>query len=317
MFTKITNQLYYGLNGDNEKSILKIIKDAKVLLVLDYLYTNRTINNVSLYTLDDMAYYYGYVPRSGCNKKTNDLYINQQFQNILLELDKLGIIKLIVNDKNNKKYKLINRCEILIDLGSKYFTLEEQVKNKILQYKPNGKKVDNTKLLLFYCYILSKIYIRADNYKDINMGGKTEVCYPSYKIIKSNINISENSVNKYNKILIDLDLIRIANAGRFYYRDDKEKQIHESANTYTLYRKDEKHNTHLKRAIQSYKLDSSRIFIDKERCDKKARQDNGFIGNIDKLEKLGKAKPEFIEKRDRLVQEREEKKRKKKIVDSS
>jgi len=307
MYIKLSRLLFYGLDNQEDKSILKLVKKKyKIIHVMCYLYINRNLQGISLFSVNDIITYCGVVPKHGKGKSI------EQFKNILLQLHNTNIIK--IESLPIDRADTLNKCKILIDLSSNYFELEENHLDMINKYVPlnentetKEEKVDNTKLLLFYCYILARMYIRPKNDKDrVRTGGKTEVCYPSYDTINLDTGLSSSTINKYNQILIELDLIRIANAGQYYYKSDKKKKkdFYDSPNTYTLYNDQWKDN--LEQAIQIYKQNSNLIFTEKRNREKSMNQLNGSINKLGSLIKKGIATQEHIDEHNRLVKKKEE-----------
>jgi hypothetical protein len=130
-------------------------------------------------------------------------------------------------------------------------------------------------------------------------GGNAEVCYPSYETICRDLNITDNAINKYNEILIKLDMLRYMNAGLWYFRNDVYKVVRESNNTYILYQ--EGWETELKDAIKFFKEQhkDERVFMKK--ADSNMKSINGYIGRINVLEQKGTATKEQLKKRDDLI----------------
>jgi len=117
-------------------------------------------------------------------------------------------------------------------------------------------------------------------------------------------------VKKYIDILIELNLIRVGNAGVYYYKNDKHKKPWESRNTYVLYDVDGRWEDELAESIKIYKgMYKDRTFIKNYKNNDKS--ENGYISRINQLEKQSKATPYQLKKRDRLL----EKKQKQKLDD--
>lgn len=249
------------------------------------------MKNISVFSVDDIAIEYGFIPRTGKNG------ISDQIKSIILELHNLKIIEL---ENVNLKPQKLSKCTFLINLNSKFFCLEESHKIKILEYH-SVEKIDNIKLLLFYCCLLSRMYKRSKNESGFEVsGGKPEVCYPTYEQISKDTHLSETVIKKYIDILVDLNLIRYDNAGRYYMSKDKHRRTLESANTYALYDEYGSWKNNLKEAIKIYKnLYPDRVFVDDYKNNNKS--ENGFIARIGQLEKEGKATSEQIEKKNELL----------------
>ena len=292
-FSKLPNKLFFGKDKD-DKSLLKIIKDDKILLVLDYLYTNTNRKEESLFVLEDLIIECGY--KLNRNKgKTND-----QFKDILIKLQEN---KIICSDVNMDKIQLkqLVKCILNFDLSQQFVSLYNSEKITILN--KDTQKIDNLKLLIYYCYLKARMYKRADGqdlYKDTEMA---EVCYPSFNTIYKDLGIANDTVHKYNNILVELNLIRCKNAGKWYYRADETKSKREAPMFYTLYKTGWEEE--LKAGISHYKKVNSdaKVFTQSPYKDNN-RNANGFIGRIEYLEKLGKATQEQIEKKNKLLEQK-------------
>lgn len=320
IYTKISKQLFFGLEieTDNKyKSILSATDyNSKTLLILDYIYYNRILKGLTPFSLEDMIIKSGFIPKSGFdeNKKPK---ITEQFKLILKTLQELKVIDFKTDDEDklkaidNIKPTKYYECELLLDMDKNYFMLAEEDKNKILHYE--NKKVDSSKLLLFYCYILSRMYHRPADCKDIQIcHGKSETCYFTYKRACGELHLSETSLTTYINTLVDLDLIRYRNAGDWCFKDDVTKRTQTSCNTYVLYDTEGYWKNELKDAIKAFKAKHpERIFTDIDKEKEKLKSENGFIHKVSALEKKGKAKQKDINKKNRLIKEHEEKNQRK------
>lgn len=298
-FSKLPNQLFFVYDNDViDKSILEQCNyDYKVLLVLDYLYTNTNRKDITMFTLEDMVISCGFKVDNHKGK------INDKFKNILINLQESKII--ITNiDLSKIKAKEFIKCKIDIfkkddnDKDINFIQLFDYEKDKILNY--NKEKIDNLKMLYYYCYIKARMFKRAKD-DDINVnGGNPEVCFPSYKIINFDLKLTDEVISKYNNILVELNLIRVGNAGLFYYLTDKNKVKRESPNIYTLWTKQQEvWKNNLKEGIKFYKkqFKDERFFLNTRQYKNNNREINGFISRIEYLEKEGKATEEQIQKK--------------------
>ena len=293
MYSKISNYLFYGFNNNKDDSIYNHIDNDKVLLILDYLYINKNIQDISLFGLEDMITFCGYYIHAGKGKSID------QFKKILIKLNELQIIKL--SDLNIKP-KQFYKCNFIIDLSDKFFILFVDEKDKILSFKSDDEdNVDPHKLLLYYCYLKSRMYNRPND-SDLNRdGGKAECCFPSYDTIQNNIGLNQGIIKKYNDILISLNLIRVGNAGLYYYSADTKKKPYESPNTYVLFKDGWEHE--LNEAIKQFKkLSEDKVFINTRDYKNNDKHDNGFIARIQHLQKEGKAKQSDIDRMNELIE---------------
>lgn len=297
-FSKLPNQLFYTYDNDIiDKSILEQCNyDYKVLLVLDYLYTNTNRKDITMFTLEDMVISCGFKVDNHKGK------INDKFKDILVKLQESKII-VTDTDLSKIKSKELIKCKIDIfekddnDNDIKFIQLFDSEKDKILNY--DKEKIDNLKMLYYYCYLKSRMFKRQKGDDLVIYGGKAEVCYPSYKKINEDIGLTDTIIKKYNDILVELNLIRIENAGLFYYLTDKNKVVRESPNIYTLYTENkEVWQNNLKEGIKFYKkqFKDERFFLNTRQY-KNNRAINGYIARIEYLEKEGKATEEQIQKK--------------------
>lgn len=296
-FTMLPNNLFYGAKED--KSLFEECKDYKLLLVMDYLHINTNRLGISIFTLEDMITYY--------NLKTNSHKgkMNDQFRNILEFLQFKGIISSNFNAKEIKPNELI-RCDYTgiekNDKGDyiKFTKVSYQAMDYILSYKDT--QIDNYKMLFYYSYICCRMRKRDKNSnKDINCnGGVAEVAFPSYTTITEDIAIKDDTIKQYNDIFTELNLIKIANCGLYYYREDKNKIVRETPNFYALVNGHE--DSELEYAIKLYKdKHTDRVFTNKREYKNNNKQANGYIARVGQLEKDGKATEKQLAKRDSLL----------------
>jgi hypothetical protein len=303
-YSVISNNLFYV---EDNQGLIKSFNNDKLLLVCDYLYTNTNRQGISIFTILDIINTYNLIPKSGKDKT------NEQFKNIIIEMVKRKYIIILSKDIdiNNIKLNDLIKCKfnLLEKKDNKYikfiqlFDIEKQ---KILNYKYKNNKVDSVKLLVYYCYLKSRMYKRTDDNKINVYGGKSETCYPTYQRIIQDINITENVIKKYNDILIGLNLIRIGNAGLYYLKGDSNKKLHESNNVYTLLidNNEETANNNLKESIKLYKLEykENRIFINSRKYKNNNRKINGYKGRIKYLINNNKATTEQIQQYNKILE---------------
>lgn len=295
-FSKLNNNLFYNIEG--EFNLLHEVNfNYKVLLVLDYLYTNTNRKGITIFSLDDIVVQNGFKPDAHKGKTNN------KFKDILVTLQELKIIETDIDLKKIGSKELI-RCNINLFATDKegndirFIQLFDTEKNKILAY--DIEKIDNLKLLYYYCYLKARMYKRANNNDLVAFGGRAEICYPSYKKIAEDIGLTDEVIKKYNDALVKLNLIRIGNAGLWYYKNDSNKVVRESNNIYTLYTKEEDiWKLNIKEGIKLYKkqYEGERIFKGSRIYKDNDKKVNGYISRIEYLESIGKASSEQIEKK--------------------
>ena len=227
IFCKLPNELFYfsekNQDSDPKKRKFSILENTKSdkgkfnykpLFILDFIYMNKNMRNITNFYLKDMIIDCGYK----YNTRTGESV--DQFKQILSKLQELKLISSDINFMNVKVNERIS-CTLTIDLDNQFFMLYDCDKEKILNQTID--KTDNMNLLVYFCYLTCKMYKRPKGDEVEKSGGRTEVCWPPYKTINKELGFVDDSINKYNKILIALDLIRVGNAGLWYYKDDINK----------------------------------------------------------------------------------------------
>lgn len=277
--------------------------DYKTLLVLEYLYTNLNRKNVIKFTLENMISECGYKVDSHKGKSVD------KFKSILSILHDN---KMISYERSISEYKYNDLiiCTLTMDLTDKFTMLKYEEKDIILNQKV--QETDNTKLLFYYCYLKCRMYKRAKSDGDVARdSGRAEACYPSFKKINEDTGITDDTINKYNKILVKLDLIRVGNVGHWYYKDDKMKNVKEGVNIYTLFSGDEEYAKYqIKETIKLYKLllnNSNKVFTESRKYKNNIRKNNGYIGRVKYLQEHGKATQKQIDKMNSLIEFNSEK----------
>lgn len=274
------------------KSIYKNINDDRLILVFDYLYTNTNREGITIFSINDIVTTYGFKIDNHKGR------INSKIKEIIFKLSLLDYIIIdfdIFNINNNELLK----CKIndnVIKYDSNFTMLLRNELNIILSCNDLDKLI----LLKLFCYLKIRMYKRIEN-KDIQLiGGKAEVCYPSYEVICEEIGISEAITNKYINKLKELKLIVFDNAGVYYHPNNKENK-RESANTYALYKENGSHEIELKESIKFYKKqmkEKGYIFISKDKRQYKNnnRKLNGELGALTKLKNKGTATKEQLKR---------------------
>ena len=303
IFSKLPNELFYS--SEPNKSILENTKindkyNFKTLFILDYLYMNTNRRNIISFYLKDMIIDCGYK----YNTRKNESY--DQFKYILCKLQECKIISSNINLLDIKTSDKIT-CTLDINLNNQFSILYDRDKNKILN-QTFDKTIDNKSLLVYFCYLNCKMYKRCNGDNIQVSGGRSEVCFPSFKLINKELGFVDDTIDKYNNILITLDLIRIANAGLWYYQDDPNKSLKESCNIYALYSNDEMTKLNLDEGVKYYKkldINSNKVFKGTQKYKNNNRILNGELGSIVKKEKYGKAtKDDLVRKNEILASTR-------------
>lgn len=302
-FVKLPNKLFYSTKEEEKTIIQHCDYDFKVLEILSYLYIKTDRKGIANFTLENLITANGYKPERK-KGKTND-----QFKVILEKLKELGIIVSELDFLTIKPTQFIECTLNLFETDGigkekrdiKFVCVDDIEKEKIYN---TSEKVDKLKLFTYYCYLKCRMFKRK-NIHDIQVqGGKAEICYPSYATITQDLCITDTIIKKYNDILVDLELIKIDNAGLYYHKNDKTKKNYESCNIYTLVKGDWT-DYNLKEGIKEYKLKfgDKRVFINTRDYKNNDKQRNGYIARIGQLEKEGKATLEQLAKRDEYLED--------------
>lgn len=297
-YVQLPNKLFYTTE-EKDKSIIKIIKNDNTLLTLGYLYINTNRKDITVFTIEDLILSCGYKEVDRHKGKNLD-----QFKYILNQLKELKIITYDFDFNNIKPTQLI-KCKLnLIKEHEGFIQLYDWEKEKILTSKI--KEIDNKKLLMYYCYLKSRIYKRAKSDGDlIAMGGRAEITWVGYRTITDDLDIEDRTIKKYNDALVKLNLIRIGNAGLWHYKNDSNKVVRESNNIYTLYTKEEDiWKLNIKEGIKFYKQqekENGKVFINNQEYKNNNRKLNGELGSIIKKENNGTATEKDLNRKDEII----------------
>ena len=303
LYNQISNSIFWGLNGDADKSIFKITKDYKTLLVLDFIAENQTYQEQCMFTIEYFLEQYE------LSKNANSSNF-KDIKKILTTLEELKLIRCVNGEDLTKvtlkKFIVLDiRNLIEVKNGGKinYFQLYRNDKEDILAY--DKEKIDNVKLLNFYCYLRSRIHWHVGKNSTANMeGGRAQVCFPSYETIKRDLKIEDRTITKYIGILDkDLNLIKIANPGLYYNKNDKNKITRESPNIYTM-TDIIAWDAELTQGIKQYKYKykDERVFTNSRKYKNNNKKANGYVARIKHLEQQGKATEKQIQKKNSLLE---------------
>lgn len=302
IYNQITNSIFYGLGGDDKKSVFKITKDYKTLQILDWIAENQTYQDECMFTLEYLTQQIGYSIKDSKSKIIKDI------RKILATLEELKLIKCTNGEDLGKvafkKFIVLDVRKIIEKKGVEkvnYFQLYQNDKEDILNY--SKEKIDNVKLLNYYCYLRSRMYWHTGKMEtEMFTGGRAQVCFPSYETITRDTLIDNRTITKYNKILEkDLNLIAIGNPGKYYMAKDKNKITYESPNIYTM-QEILSYDHELKEGIKQYwfHYKDERVKAGKHIKNNKMKKANGYVTRIGYLEKQGKATEKQIEKKNSL-----------------
>ena len=219
IFSKIPNKVILG--EEQEKSVMRQIGDAKVILILHELQLNTTLKNKSIsnISIEKLVKECGYES----NKK-----MNLDFKDILLQLRKLKLIN-FTDFKSNKELIEVDLKAIAELDFTQLYPSELKVLHKVKD------KRNFLNLLKVYMLLKKCCYKRSlSDYDIVVTGGRSETTFLSYKFIAINTNIDKKYIKKYIDQLQELNLIRYANLGTKYKIDSKTQKIEECNNIYAL-----------------------------------------------------------------------------------
>lgn len=212
-FTIISNEI---IKGENTLEGIEL----SVLIVLLMNKTNKNIITCN----------YDYIYKMLNVKKNNSYKINK-IKDTMQQLQQKTFFNYysdfllqeeITNIKDLKRNELFF-IEFNYDIDSDFTILYDYEIVTILNY--NNNSVNNYTLLELYTYIMSCI---KNNEKDIDY----KCCYPSHENIIDSIDITENTLIKYLKILNELNLLVYDIAG---FKETVKGQIKNSTTYYSRY----------------------------------------------------------------------------------
>jgi len=314
-YIKLPHQLFYSLKeqvsmfksiqikGTNKSGEDTYHNTYYIILVLDYLYTNTNRQGNAMFTINDIVKF------CKLSKKQKPV-----IKGILLQLKKLTILSDDISYIDLKP-------NIIVYSKLKLFTLNEQLKDtwfSMLHYSAKDKilaysveNIDNVALLFYYGYLNSRVYRRAVGDDFTCHGGKPEVCYPSYHLIHDDLGFASDTIIKYNKILVELKLIVIGNAGLYYIDGDKDRVTRESNNVYAVVENSDvaTADMYVKEEIKMWKaldINKNRIFKGNRDYTNNNHKLNGELGSL--------VKKEIAEGKGKYIVTPEETKRKNEII---
>ena len=256
------------------------------------------------FTIDNMIKQCKFKIRTGEKESVS------QFKKILHMLQRESFIQTLFDEEDiigsplieGYKLKDLIICSLTIDFTNKFAILEKEEKDRIYSY--NKEKLSHLKLLLYYCYLKCRMYKRPKDDQMVVSGGRAEVTYPTFEKINKDLGLTDDTIDKYNKVLLALDMIRYKSAGTWYYKNDPNKIVRESVNFYTLFTDEETADYNLKEGIKYYKkLDrnSNKVFTGSKEYKKNNKVLNGELGSIIKKELHGTATEKDIVRKNEIL----------------
>ena len=230
VFAKIPNKLFSiktidenteNINYDNKGSILKLVKDDKVIKLIYELIVGTNFRNICNTSINDLIVLCGY--------KVNDKNI-KSFKELLYKMDSKNIIHI-----NNEFYRgndLISiDTENLLNMSEDGYTILEQKELDIINNITKDSRQRNT-LLKCYLFIKLMCHKREDNTsKGLTYETKPQTITMDYKYICKFTGVTD--VTKAIKTLQDNKLIIYSNFLINEIGHPENKQ--DAKNTYAVY----------------------------------------------------------------------------------
>lgn len=234
-FIMLPNKLVWDSEGKNN-TYLKLYGE-KVVHIFTYLEGMQNRFGTTTFNLQHMIESCGLKTRRGAKNS------NEQFKNMLIDLQEKGIIE---TDDNLQEAKINTHIECIFhmpiekngDFNIAFFNIPV---DKYLEIIDNYEgKLNRLTLLKVYYYVNARITRRENiitdegqklNVNDIQLlGGKANCFYDSYLNICSDLNMAENTWKEYITELKKIGLIFYANIGNV----QKDRKIYTANNVYCI-----------------------------------------------------------------------------------
>lgn len=212
-FIKLPNNIIWTYT-DGEISVVKYINKKAVTILSNLMFKCNPIG-VCCFTLEDLIIKCGYMPKTGKGK------INDQFKDVLIQLQELGFIVEPNVDMNSIKPNTFIECKIDAHIPNEddrdigFFRLFYKDYIRIMNLETDK---DKSIILNSYCYISARVKHRPDDYKSVNEDkyrneGKSEYTYFKYEDAISDLGITKATLKESLDILSDNELISYGNIG--------------------------------------------------------------------------------------------------------
>lgn len=194
-FIKVENKII-GKNG-----LLKEVEDTNIQTYLVPVYLHISCKTDRLGELDTNIE--KIVEWCGLKPNRNKGKSNDNIKEVLSYLKEKEVIDFDVDIDTIKPKELftIKYEEVEESFGMAYV---EHIK-KIMNIQ--DKKIERAKLLTYYCFLAVSMY--RNNNSHIT-GGRYNVCYWSVEKTSEFTHLHKDTITKYNKLLVEMDIIRIA-----------------------------------------------------------------------------------------------------------
>lgn len=288
----VPNKLFY--TNDDSESLFSKCRDYKLFILMSYLHINTNRFGIAMFSIEDIITECGLKVNNNKGKSCDQIKLLIKFlQDEQLLDDNFDISSIKPKQMIKCKYSGIEKN----DAGGmiKFTQIDYNAITKIMKY--SERNIDNIRLVYYYGYLSSRMYRRSSSEGNIRKGGRAEVCYPSYQCITDDTGLVDATIEQYNSILVDLDLIRIGNLGTYTDKNDKVLIKRESPNFYVFVKeedigREEKETewyANLNVAMNVYKeMYPTRIFIgEKDSYKNNNKSLNGYKGSLIKKKKNG------------------------------
>ena len=219
-FGKVTNKVFYGLEGEKGKGLISEFKDGYIITILYKLYAMTTREGQVITSLDLLLKECGY----STNKDNRN-----NFKYILNKLKENNIINFDEVEKSNTVF-IIDVEKMFDDNG---FFMVEAKELDLINEKAKDKREYNNLLKVYY-YLKARCYKRGEGKPELVIaGGRSQTTYVTYENISYFANITEAKIKEYIETLRELNLIVYKNLGK-KYKPENPKYLTECANIYTF-----------------------------------------------------------------------------------
>ena len=285
VFAKIPNKLFSiktidenteNINYDNKGSILKLVKDDKVIKLIYELIVGTNFRNICNTSINDLI--------SLCGYKVNDKNI-KSFKELLYKMDSKNIIHI-----NNEFYRgndLISiDTENLFNMSEDGYTILEQKELDIIDNITKDSRQRNT---LLKCYLFIKLmsHKREDNTsKGLTYETKPQTITMDYKYICKFTGVTD--ITKAIETLQDNKLIIYSNF--LIHKTGQAENKQDAKNTYAVYALEENWDEELtkeelKVGINQYKEKlKEQGFIISLKYLNNDKSANGYLGKQKQIE---------------------------------
>ena len=294
LFAKIPNNIISIKKEEDfteEGSLLKIIKDDKIIRVLYELYIGSDFRNICVTSIGRLITLCGY-------KSDKDTV--KSFKSLLNALNDNEVIK-IENEIGKINEAIIINVEKLREIEEQYTIITEEEMNTITSIGKNNREINT--LLKEYFFIKMISHKREDeklielHYDSDDFEPQTAMCGNDYITKFTGI----SNVKKVNDKLIEGGLLLVGNIGKKYSKPNK-SDINESCNIYAVVSISENPQEELKAGMRKYKksLNKKGFSITTKNYKNNNRTINGLKGSLVKKENKGTITKEEQKKLDKI-----------------